>query len=40
MYLWVENTKDGFRMALQSNPSGGLFLTSSSPCVWPNGKPA
>jgi hypothetical protein len=38
MYLWVENTKDGFRMSLQSNPTGGLFMTSSSPCVWPNGK--
>lgn len=38
-YLWVENNQDGFRMAMQSNDGGGLFLTSSSPCVWPNGTP-
>jgi hypothetical protein len=38
-YLWVENNNDGFRMAMQSNDAGGLFLISSSPCVWPNGTP-
>jgi hypothetical protein len=37
-YLWVENNRDGFRLALQSNDVGGLYLTASSPCVWPNGK--
>jgi hypothetical protein len=36
-YLWVENNQDGFRMAMQSNDGVGLFLTPSSPCVWPNG---
>lgn len=39
MYLWVENNHDGFRMAFNSNDSGGLFITASSPCVWPNGSP-
>lgn len=39
-YLWVERDADGFRLALQSNESGGLFVTSSSPCVWPEGTPA
>ncbi len=39
MYLWVENIKDGFRMALQSNDNGGLFIIASSPCVWPQGSP-
>jgi hypothetical protein len=38
-YLWVENNRDGFRLALQSNDVGGLYLTASSPCVWPNGTP-
>ncbi|MFD2468246.1 hypothetical protein [Amycolatopsis silviterrae] len=38
-YLWVENNADGFRMALQANSAGGLFLISTSPCVWPNGTP-
>lgn len=38
-YLWVENKRDGFRLALQSNDGGGLFLASSSPCVWPHGTP-
>ncbi|GAA1020220.1 MULTISPECIES: hypothetical protein [Amycolatopsis] len=38
-YLWVENNTDSFRMALEANPQGGLFLTSTSPCVWPNGTP-
>lgn len=39
MYLWVENNHDGFRMALQSNNNGGLFIIASSPCVWPHGNP-
>ncbi|MGW7530697.1 hypothetical protein [Amycolatopsis sp. NPDC054798] len=38
-YLWVENNSDGFRMTLQANSQGGLFLTSTSPCVWPDGTP-
>jgi hypothetical protein len=37
-FLWVENDRDGFRLTLQSNNVGGLFLIASSPCVWPNGK--
>lgn len=39
VFLSVENIKDGFQMALQSNDNGGLFLMGSSPCVWPTGKP-
>lgn len=39
LFLSVENNKDGFQMAMQSNDNGGLFLIGSSPCVWPTGKP-
>jgi hypothetical protein len=34
-----ESPSDGFRMSLQSNDVGGLYLTVASPCVWPNGTP-
>jgi hypothetical protein len=37
--VWVENTEDGFRMRVQDNPRGELYLTVTSPCVWPNGTP-
>jgi hypothetical protein len=37
--LGGENRADGFRMSLQSNDVGGLYLTVASPCVWPNGTP-
>jgi hypothetical protein len=37
--LGAENRADGFRMSLQSNDVGGLYLTVASPCVWPNGTP-
>ncbi|KAA2266996.1 hypothetical protein F0L68_00200 [Solihabitans fulvus] len=40
MYIWVENNQDGFRMALQANDLGKLYLTATSPCVWPKGTPA
>ena len=36
-FLWVENNADGFQMTLKANPSGQLFLITSSPCVWPGG---
>lgn len=39
LFLSMENNKDGFQMALQSNDNGGLFLMGSSPCVWPTGRP-
>jgi hypothetical protein len=39
LYLWVENNADGFRMAVQTNDLGEFYLTSSAPCVWPNGTP-
>ncbi|KAA2250120.1 hypothetical protein F0L68_38915 [Solihabitans fulvus] len=39
-YLWVEHTGDGFRLALKANDLGELYLTGSSPCVWPDGTPA
>jgi hypothetical protein len=38
-YVWVENKRDGFRMALGDNPKGELHLGADSPCVWPNGTP-
>ena len=38
--VWVENTKDGFRMRVQDNPLGELYLIVSSPCVWPDGTPS
>lgn len=38
-YLWLESNSDSFRMALQSNHLGKLFLKGSSPCVWPDGTP-
>lgn len=38
--VWVENRKDGFRMAFRDNPKGELLLGADSPCVWPNGTPA
>jgi hypothetical protein len=39
MYVWVENREDGFRMTAQANDLGQLYLTSTAPCVWPNGVP-
>jgi hypothetical protein len=39
-YLWVENNADGFRMTAQANDLGDLYLSSTAPCVWPNGTPA
>lgn len=38
-YVWVENNKDGFRMAAKTNDGGEMYLTATSPCVWPNGTP-
>jgi hypothetical protein len=38
--VWVENRKDGFRMAFEDNPKGELSIGVDSPCVWPNGTPA
>jgi hypothetical protein len=35
LYIWVEHKADGYRMAVQANDAGGLFLTATSPCVWP-----
>ena len=35
LYVWVEHPVDGFRMAAQANDAGGLYLTATSPCVWP-----
>jgi len=39
LYLWVEHNRDGFRMAVQANDLGELYLFSTSPCVWPHGTP-
>lgn len=38
-YLWLENNTDSFRMAMQANDLGKLYLVASSPCVWPDGTP-
>lgn len=38
-YLWVENKDDGFRLSLEANSDGDVYLGTSSPCVWPNGNP-
>ncbi|MEU3623393.1 hypothetical protein [Amycolatopsis coloradensis] len=38
-YLWLENNTDSFRMAMQANDLGKLYLIASSPCVWPDGTP-
>ncbi|SDY16209.1 hypothetical protein SAMN05421504_104713 [Amycolatopsis xylanica] len=39
-FLWVENNADGFRMTFKASPGKkNLFLISTSPCVWPGGKP-
>ena len=40
-YVWVENRRDGFRMAVQQTAVGPkrLSLGATSPCVWPNGTP-
>lgn len=38
-YILAENTDDGFRMDLQANKKGKLYLGVSSPCVWRNGTP-
>ncbi|WP_245192935.1 hypothetical protein [Amycolatopsis alba] len=38
-YLWLEKRDDGFRLALDSNESGELYLNGSTPCVWRNGTP-
>jgi hypothetical protein len=35
LYVWVEHKADAYRMAVQANDAGGLFLTATSPCVWP-----
>jgi hypothetical protein len=39
LYVWVENNADGFRMAVQINDRGEMYLIATSPCVWPNGTP-
>lgn len=38
-YLWIEKRDDGFRLALDSNDLGEVYLNGSSPCVWRNGTP-
>jgi hypothetical protein len=35
----VENNDDGFRIRIQDNDLGELYITATSPCVWPNGTP-
>ncbi len=37
--LFVESNRDAFRMSLQANVRGDLLISSTSPCVWPEGTP-
>ncbi|MFD8497401.1 hypothetical protein [Amycolatopsis sp. NPDC059657] len=37
--LFAENPANGFRMSIETNAQGLLYLGVSSPCVWPNGTP-
>ena len=32
-YVWVRNTKDGFRMSLRDNNNGELLMGAESPCL-------
>lgn len=32
-YIWVQNTRDGFRMSLRSNENAELLLGAESPCL-------
>jgi hypothetical protein len=32
-YVWVQNTRDGFRMSLRDNEHGELLLGAESPCL-------
>lgn len=38
-YLWMENRSDGFRVSLEANSKGELYVGATSPCVWPEGTP-
>lgn len=37
--LFVESNRDAFRMSLQANIPGDVSISSTSPCVWPEGTP-
>ncbi|WP_198658981.1 hypothetical protein [Nocardiopsis sp. FIRDI 009] len=37
--VFVEHEEDSFRMSVQSSVQGSLSISSSSPCVWPEGTP-
>lgn len=37
--LWVEHEGDGFRMTLVSSARGHVSLSTTSPCIWPEGRP-
>ncbi|GAB3487822.1 hypothetical protein [Amycolatopsis cihanbeyliensis] len=37
--IYGEHTDNGFRMSLESNDEGKIYLGVSSPCVWPDGTP-
>ncbi|NYH55751.1 hypothetical protein HNR06_005340 [Nocardiopsis arvandica] len=39
MFLSVEHEKDAFGVTVQVAGDGGLSLSASSPCVWPEGTP-
>ncbi|MBP2476577.1 hypothetical protein JOF53_005449 [Crossiella equi] len=39
-YVWVQSAPEEFRLALNGNDVGGLYLGGSSPCVWPKGTPS
>ncbi|WP_157357478.1 hypothetical protein [Amycolatopsis nigrescens] len=37
--VYAEHTSNGFRMSLEANDEGKVYLGVSSPCVWPSGNP-
>lgn len=37
--VFVQNEEDSFRMSVTSSIQGGLSISASSPCVWPEGTP-
>ncbi|MCK2239808.1 MULTISPECIES: hypothetical protein [unclassified Crossiella] len=38
-FLWVQHNGDAFRITLQGNHLGELYLGATSPCIWPDGQP-
>jgi hypothetical protein len=37
--MFMNATRDGYLMGLESTPDGRLTIEGTTPCVWPNGTP-